>query len=72
MTGDNFAKEAAVVSQRWAARLREMGYLHAAVELDHAAGRMWPLDADACDSRPSATLDSCADPASCTEQTHVA
>ena len=72
MTGDDFAKEAAAVSQRWAVSLREMGYLHAAEELDHAAGRMWPLDADVSDSRPSATLESCVNPASCSEQTHVA
>lgn len=69
MTGDNFAKEAAAVSQRWAARLRAMGYLHAAVELDDAADRMWPLDADA---GTSTTLDPCANPTACAEQTHVA
>jgi hypothetical protein len=64
MTGDNFAKEAAAVSQRWAASLREMGFLHAAVELDHAADRLDPIEA---------TLDACTKSAGdCTEQTHVA
>ena len=69
--GDNFAKEAAAVSQRWALNLREMGFLHAAVELDDAADRLWPLDAAALDP---ATLDACPNPADCTEaeQTHVA
>jgi hypothetical protein len=40
MTGDEFDHEAAAVSQRWALRMREMGYLHAAVELDDAADRL--------------------------------
>ncbi|MDQ1731769.1 MAG: hypothetical protein QOK10_1928 [Pseudonocardiales bacterium] len=40
MTGDEFDHEAAAVSQRWALRMREMGYLHAAVELDDAAERL--------------------------------
>ena len=72
MTGDDFAREAAAVSQRWAVSLREMGYLHAAVELDHAADRMWPLEAEVTDTRPSETLESCVNPAACSEQTHVA
>lgn len=65
MTGDNFDKEAAAVTHRWAASLRAMGYLHAAVELDDAAGR---LDPDGF-----GTLDGCSDPnGDCAEQTHVA
>lgn len=40
MSGDLFDREAAAVSQRWALRMREMGYLHAAAELDHAAVRI--------------------------------
>jgi hypothetical protein len=40
MTGDSFDREAAAVSERWARRMRSMGYLHAAVELDDAAARL--------------------------------
>jgi hypothetical protein len=43
MTSDDFEREAAALSLRWALQMRAMGYLHAAAELDDAAERLYPL-----------------------------